>query len=39
VTAEDEHTVKLAAEAKSPRDAEDAIHYAEKGITVAVPEA
>lgn len=32
VTAEDEHTVRLSAEAKTPRGAEDAVGYAEKGI-------
>ena len=36
VTAEDEHTVKLSAQAKTPRDAEDALRYAEKGIMESV---
>ena len=36
VSAEDEHTIKLSAEAKTPRDAEDALRYAEKGITESV---
>ena len=36
VTAEDEHTIKLSAEARTPRDAEDALRYAEKGITESV---
>lgn len=36
VTAEDEHTVKLAAQARTPRDAEDALRYAEKGIMESV---
>lgn len=36
VTAQDEHTVKLSAEAKTSDGAEDALRYAEKGISESV---
>ena len=36
VTAQDEHTVKLSAEAKTSEGAEDALRYAERGISESV---